>query len=91
MTNLAGKAPGQTVYSVLYGEAKKPNSRVKQVAKGTFVLNPDYEKPAAKPKAAEPAASKPAKATASGKRNARPKKKSDEPTPVEPSAEIAVA
>lgn len=39
-TNLKGKTPGQTFYSVLYSEAKKTDGLVEQVGKGTFKLNP---------------------------------------------------
>lgn len=35
-TNLGGKTPGQTIYSVLYAEAKRSNSRVKRVGRGEF-------------------------------------------------------
>lgn len=40
LTGLAGKTPGQTVYSVLYSESKKPAGRFVQVGKGEFKLNP---------------------------------------------------
>jgi hypothetical protein len=40
MTSLKGKTPGQTFYSILYAEAKKPNGLVVQVDTGTFKLNP---------------------------------------------------
>lgn len=38
LTNLGGKTPGQTIYSVLYAEAKKAKGvrRVERVSKGTF-------------------------------------------------------
>jgi hypothetical protein len=36
MTNLGGKTPGQTIYSVLYAELKRPEPRVERVGKGTF-------------------------------------------------------
>ena len=36
MTNLGGKTPGQTIYSVLYAEAKKADSRVKRTGRGEF-------------------------------------------------------
>jgi hypothetical protein len=38
LTALGGKAPGQTVYSVLYAEMKKPEPAFKRVDKGTFAL-----------------------------------------------------
>jgi hypothetical protein len=34
----ATNRPAPTVYSVIYGEAKKPNARVVRVEKGTFKL-----------------------------------------------------
>jgi hypothetical protein len=53
MTNLAGKTPKQTFYSVLYGEAKKADGLVVKVGPGgTFKLNPK-RKTAAKPAAAK--------------------------------------
>jgi HB1, ASXL, restriction endonuclease HTH domain len=39
LSNLAGKTPGQTIYSVLYSEAKRPDGLVVQVDRGTFKLN----------------------------------------------------
>jgi hypothetical protein len=48
-TNLGGKTPGQTIYSVLYAELKKPTPRVERVSKGTFKLaapTRDVEAPA---------------------------------------------
>jgi hypothetical protein len=39
-TSLRGKTPGQTFYSVLYSESKKPDGLVTQVDRGTFRLNP---------------------------------------------------
>jgi hypothetical protein len=38
LTGLSGKTPGQTVYSVLYAEAKKPDGLFDRVGKGTFRL-----------------------------------------------------
>ena len=38
LTGLSGKTPGQTVYSVLYAEAKKPGGLFERVGKGTFRL-----------------------------------------------------
>ncbi|MGZ4334995.1 MAG: winged helix-turn-helix domain-containing protein [Gaiellaceae bacterium] len=38
LTGLSGKTPGQTVYSVLYAEAKKPDGLFARVGKGTFGL-----------------------------------------------------
>jgi hypothetical protein len=35
-----GQNPGQTIYSVLYSESKKPTGLVVQVDRGTFKLNP---------------------------------------------------
>jgi hypothetical protein len=40
LSNLAGKTPGQTVYSVLYSESKKDDGLVVQTGKGEFRLNP---------------------------------------------------
>lgn len=41
LTNLAGKTPKQTFYSILYGENKKSNGLVVKVGKGgVFKLNP---------------------------------------------------
>jgi HB1, ASXL, restriction endonuclease HTH domain len=39
LTGLAGKTPGQTIYSVLYAEAKKPGSVFKQTGRGEFRLD----------------------------------------------------
>ena len=39
LTALAGKTPGQAVYSVLYTEAKRPGSVFKQTGKGEFKLD----------------------------------------------------
>jgi hypothetical protein len=46
LTGLAGKTPGQTVYSILYSEAKKPDGRFVQVGKGEFKLAPRRRKAA---------------------------------------------
>jgi len=46
-TTLKGKTPGQTFYSVLYAEAKKPHGLVVQTGRGTFKLNPTRKKAAA--------------------------------------------
>ena len=46
LTGLAGKTPGQTVYSILYSESKKPDGRFTQVGKGEFKLNPQRRKTA---------------------------------------------
>jgi hypothetical protein len=43
-TTLKGKTPGQTFYSVLYAEAKKPHGLVVQTGRGTFKLNPTRKK-----------------------------------------------
>ena len=45
-TSLKGKTPGQTFYSVLYAESKKPDGLVVQTGKGTFKLNPRRRKAA---------------------------------------------
>ena len=37
---LKGKTPGQTFYSILYAEAKKPDGLVVQTGRGKFKLNP---------------------------------------------------
>ena len=39
LTGLSGKTPGQTVYSVLYGEAKKPDGLFERVGRGEFRLS----------------------------------------------------
>jgi hypothetical protein len=39
-TSLKGKTPGQTFYSVLYGESKRPDGLVVQTGRGEFKLNP---------------------------------------------------
>jgi hypothetical protein len=44
LSNLKGKTPGQTFYSVLYAEAKKPHGLVVQTGRGTFKLNPTRKK-----------------------------------------------
>jgi HB1, ASXL, restriction endonuclease HTH domain len=46
LSNLKGKTPGQTFYSVLYAEAKKPHGLVVQTGRGTFKLNPTRKKAA---------------------------------------------
>jgi hypothetical protein len=38
LTGLKGKTPGQTVYSILYAENKKPAGMFKRVGRGSFVL-----------------------------------------------------
>jgi HB1, ASXL, restriction endonuclease HTH domain len=38
-TNLKGRTPGQTVYSILYSESKKSDGLVVQVERSTFRLN----------------------------------------------------
>lgn len=40
MTALKGATPKQTVYSILYGENKKPDGAFVRVNKGTFKLRP---------------------------------------------------
>jgi hypothetical protein len=39
-TSLKGRTPGQTFYSVLYSEAKRPDGLVVQTGRGEFKLNP---------------------------------------------------
>jgi hypothetical protein len=46
LSNLKGRTPGQTFYSVLYAESKKPNGLVVQVGRGTFKLNARRKKAA---------------------------------------------
>jgi hypothetical protein len=41
LTALAGKTPGQVVYSILYSENKKPDGLVTRTGKGEFKLNPN--------------------------------------------------
>jgi hypothetical protein len=38
LTNLGGKTPGQTVYSILYAENKKPDGLWHRTDRGTFTL-----------------------------------------------------
>jgi hypothetical protein len=45
-TNLKGRTPGQTIYSVLYSESKKSDGLVVQVDRGTFRLNAKRRKAA---------------------------------------------
>ena len=40
LSNLSGKTPGQTFYSVLYAESKKDDGLVVQTGRGEFKLNP---------------------------------------------------
>ena len=42
--SLKGATPGQTFYSVLYSEAKKPDGLVVQIGRGMFKLNPKRKK-----------------------------------------------
>lgn len=53
LTNLGGKTPGQTIYSLLYGSNKKTGTARQfiQVRRGTFNLNPKF-KPAGQKSAA---------------------------------------
>lgn len=50
-TSLQGKTPGQTFYSVLYSESKKPDGLVVQTCRGMFKLNPNRKRRTAKPAA----------------------------------------
>lgn len=45
LTNLGGKTPGQTVYSVLYSDNKKTGTgrQFIQAGKGQFKLNPNFK------------------------------------------------
>jgi len=53
MTALGGKTPGQTVYSVTYGEARKPDGLFVKVGRGQIALRDGAPaKAAAKPKPA---------------------------------------
>jgi HB1, ASXL, restriction endonuclease HTH domain len=63
-TNLKGRTPRQTFYSVLYSEAKKADGLVIQVDRGTFRLNPNRKKAAAAPAKAT------SRRTSTGKRTA---------------------
>jgi HB1, ASXL, restriction endonuclease HTH domain len=45
-TNLKGRTPGQTVYSILYAESKRRDGIVVQTGKGEFKLNPQRRKAA---------------------------------------------
>ena len=47
LSRLAGKTPGQVIYSVLYTEAKRDDGLVVQTGKGEFKLNPKRRKAAA--------------------------------------------
>jgi hypothetical protein len=66
LTNLKGATPGQTFYSILYAENKKPDGLVVQVERGTFKLNPKRRK--ADAKAPAKAASSKAKAAPAKRR-----------------------
>jgi hypothetical protein len=48
---LKGAAPRQTVYSIVYGEAKREDGLVVQVDRGTFKLNPKRRRSSAKARA----------------------------------------
>lgn len=48
-TSLTGKTPGQTFYSTLYAESKKPDGLVVQTGKGEFKLNPKRKSAQAEP------------------------------------------
>lgn len=63
-TSLKGKHPKQTMYSVLYAEAKKSPSRVKQTGKGEFQLSPHGKKALDSPAAEAPADDQPAEPVA---------------------------
>jgi hypothetical protein len=61
MTALAGKTPGQVVYSTVYSEAKKPDGLFVKVGRGQIALRDG--KPKATPKkAAKPKTAKAEKA-----------------------------
>jgi hypothetical protein len=47
LSRLAGKTPGQVIYSVLYTEAKRDDGLVVQTGTGEFKLNPKRRKVAA--------------------------------------------
>ena len=47
LSSLKGKTPGQTIYSVLYSEAKRADGLVVQTGHGEFKLNPKRRKAAA--------------------------------------------
>jgi hypothetical protein len=49
-TSLKGKTPGQTFYSVLYAESKRPDGIVVQVDRGTCKLNAKRSRSNAKAK-----------------------------------------
>lgn len=79
MTNLGGKTPGQTIYSVLYADAKKAKgvARFKQVGKGEFKLAPDAPaigstNGASKPKATAKAAASKASTKTAAKPDPKP-------------------
>jgi hypothetical protein len=44
---LKGATPGQTFYSVIYSESKRPDGLVVQTGRGSFKLNPRRRKAAA--------------------------------------------
>jgi hypothetical protein len=44
LSNLKGQTPGQTIYSVLYSQAKREDGLVIQTGKGEFKLNPKRRK-----------------------------------------------
>jgi hypothetical protein len=47
VSRLAGKTPGQVIYSVLYTEAKRDDGLVVQTGRGEFTLNPKRRQVAA--------------------------------------------
>lgn len=52
MTALAGKTPGQVVYSTVYSEAKNPDGMFVKVGRGQIALRDDKPKAAPRAKAA---------------------------------------
>lgn len=53
LTALGGKTPGQTVYSVTYGEARKPDGLFVKVGRGQIALRDGAPAKPAKAKAAK--------------------------------------
>lgn len=82
LTALSGKTPGQTIYSTLYAENKKPGGIFKQTGRGEFRL--DKANVAKAEKAAAEKAEKPKQSTP---RKPRSRKSDDEQTLAEAAAQ----
>jgi HB1, ASXL, restriction endonuclease HTH domain len=51
LSDLKGKTPGQTFYSILYSESKKADGLVVQAGRGEFKLNPQRRRSSGKARA----------------------------------------